>query len=333
MSEFDLPVARFMTSPVRTLRDSTPLTRAAQALEELGVSALPVVDHNGHLLGVLERADLLRAGRLRQGTASGEASWWWPDVPVEECMQPHVPVMAPTQTLRLCARRMLERGLHRVYVVGDHELEGVVSTREMMTAVVRAEVETPLADLGIPPAATSSVSAPLSVTRIRFLADDARAPLVIQNPSGVPLGVFTHAELQACLEAEGGQRTGLFMDRRILTLPASASLERAAREALASGAHHVIAMDGPGVYHVLSGATFTRSVAGGSSPSAEQSFVASAPAPPVIVRDPSFRTGAVGGILEGLPSWTGLDAPQPVRSEKPNPEPRREDPTRKREPA
>src|SRR3954468_22143917 len=87
MTEFDLPVARFMTSPVRTLRDSTPLARAAQTFEELGVSALPVVDHNGLLIGVLERADLLRAGRLRPRAAGGEARWWWPEVPVEECMQ------------------------------------------------------------------------------------------------------------------------------------------------------------------------------------------------------------------------------------------------------
>jgi hypothetical protein len=198
---------------------------------------------------------------------------------------------------------------------------------------MRAEIDTPLADLALPVAATSSVSAPLSVTRARFFADPARTPLVVHGPSGTPVGVFTHAELQACLEAEGEQTTGLFMDRRILTLPVSASLERAAREALASGAHHIIATDGPGVYHVLSGATFTRSVAGGSTASAEQSFIARAPAPPVIVRDPNFRTGAVGGILEGLPSWTGLDAPLPVRNEKPNPEPRREDPARKREPA
>lgn len=343
MSEFDLPVSHFMTSPVRTLRDSTPLARAAQALDEFGVSALPVVDHNGHLLGVLERADLLRAGRLRHGAAPGEARWWWPEAPVEECMQPHVPITGPTQPLRLCAQRMIERGLQRVYVVGDHELEGVISTREMMTAVVRAELDTPLAELGIPIAATSPTSAPLSVARARFLANPAREPLVVHGPSGTPIGVFTHVELQACLEAEGEQTTDLFMDRRILMLPASASLQRAAREALASGAHHIIAKEGPALYRVLSGATFTRCVFGGSSPSPEPSFAAPAPAPPISVREPSFRSAALAGILESLPTWAGLDAPRRLgrdlpssdlpSSDTPSSEPRREDPTRKREPA
>jgi CBS domain-containing protein len=319
-TEFDLPVARFMTAPVRTLRDSTALADAARILDELGVSALPVVDHNGHLIGVLERADLLRAGRLRHTAARGEARFWWPEASVEECMQSSVPVMSPDQPLQQCARRMLERGLRRVYVVGDHELEGVVSTREMMAAVARSECETRISELGLGVAATSSANAPLSVARARFLANPAREPLVVHDLDGAPLGVFTHAELQACLEADGDQTTELFIDRRILVLPVTVSVQRAASEALVSGAHYVIATEGPAVYRVLSGSTFTRSVYGGPITNPESSFAAAAPAPPVSIRDPDFRGGVLASFLDSLAPWTGFDSARPPPSELPGAE-------------
>jgi CBS domain-containing protein len=333
MSEFDLPVASFMTAPVHTLRNTTTLTRAAQALDELGISALPIVDHNGHMLGVLERADLLRAGRIRHRPIHGESHFWWPDAPVEECMQTSVPVMAPSQSLRLCARRMLERGLHRVYVVADWALDGVVSTREMLTAVVRAELETSLTELGVNLAGTCLVTAPVSVARARFLENPAQEPLVLHDPSGAPVGVFARTELQACLEADGEQTTEHFMDRRFVTLPVSVSVQHAAREALGNGARYVIAREGPASYRVLSGLTFAGCVFGGPTPSAKQSFVAPAPPATVSARDPGFQTGGLATILETLPSWTGRDAARPPPSDKPSLEPRRDEPSRKREPA
>jgi hypothetical protein len=229
--------------------------------------------------------------------------------------------------------------------------------------VLRANLDTRISELALGIAATSPASAPLSLARARFLANPAHAPLVVHDPSGTPIGVFTHAELQACLEADGDQSTEPFIDQRILILPSSASVQRAAREALSSGAHYILASDGPAVYRVLSGSTFTRCVYGGPAERPAPSFAAIPPSAPVIVRDPDFRTGVLASFLESLPAWTGFDTARPPRnetlgsetpsSEPPSAEPpsadqassgkasaeppsaelRREEPTRRREPA
>ncbi|HVZ36988.1 MAG TPA: CBS domain-containing protein, partial [Polyangiaceae bacterium] len=89
MSPFDLPVAHFMTSPVHTLPATARLLTAARRMDELDVSALPVVD-GGRLLGMLDRADLIHHGRLRRRPVEGESRWWWPDLSVLECMQTSV---------------------------------------------------------------------------------------------------------------------------------------------------------------------------------------------------------------------------------------------------
>src|SRR5688572_28811015 len=162
MSDFDLPLSSHMVAPVHVLSPDDRLASAAALLSELGISALPVVDARRRLIGVLERTDLLRVGRLLTRPAEGAPRFWWPDSRVAECMQTVVPVAPPERTLRQCAQRMLERGLHRVYVLADAELIGVLGTREVMRAVQRAELATPLTALAAQPAERIAAEAPLS---------------------------------------------------------------------------------------------------------------------------------------------------------------------------
>src|SRR5438477_10394062 len=48
-----------MTAPVITVSPDLPLKEAARLLDEHDVSALPVVDGQGELVGILSEADLL----------------------------------------------------------------------------------------------------------------------------------------------------------------------------------------------------------------------------------------------------------------------------------
>lgn len=55
------PVAKVMWSPVPAARPDTPIREVAQALLDLRLPGLPVVDDRGELLGFLSRTDILRA--------------------------------------------------------------------------------------------------------------------------------------------------------------------------------------------------------------------------------------------------------------------------------
>jgi CBS domain-containing protein len=50
-----------MTAPAVTIRPSRPLAEAASLMLDRGVNRLPVVDRNGRLVGIVTRADLVRA--------------------------------------------------------------------------------------------------------------------------------------------------------------------------------------------------------------------------------------------------------------------------------
>jgi CBS domain-containing protein len=333
MTEFDLPVASHMVAPVQTLPHTERLAQAARRMEELGVSALPIVDGSGRLTGVLERADLMRSARLRHRPAHGEPQWWWPDLSVAECMQTAVPIIASTQPLRQCAQRMLERRLSHVYVLAGDELAGVISTRELQRAVARAGLDVALRQLAEELAEPIAAGAPLSQACTRFQAGSGQ-PLVVVDDDA-PVGIFAQSELQACLEADPRLATSLFMDDRVILLPADLAARYAARRAIAFGARYIIASDPPHGYRVVSGASFAACVAGvtGSGPQGSRSPAAAHGAahlpstPPADrVRVPVFLAGdARGGPAPApaapppRPSESGagaasLESPEPLLS-------------------
>ncbi len=262
MSEFDLPLTSHMVAPVNVLAPGERLASAAAKLRELGISALPVVDSRRRLIGVLERTDLLRVGRLRARQEAGESRFWWPELSVAECMQTTVPVAPPERSLRECAQRMLERGLHRLYVLGDDELLGVLSTRELMRAVQRAQLAIPVAALAAQPAESISAHAPLAVACGRLGASPARALLVLVEDE--PVGVFARAELRACLEVDPEQPTGPYADTSLLVLPAELDASGAAERALEARARYIVTREPEDGYRIISGLSFASCICGGA---------------------------------------------------------------------
>jgi CBS domain-containing protein len=54
-------VGQAMTAPALTISARRPVTEAASTMIEEGVNRLPVVDHDDRLIGIITRADLVRA--------------------------------------------------------------------------------------------------------------------------------------------------------------------------------------------------------------------------------------------------------------------------------
>jgi CBS domain-containing protein len=244
-----------MVTPVQTVPENTPLSTAARLLDELGVSALPVLDASSRLTGFITRGDLIRGGRLRTGKTPGEPLLWLPDKTVVELMTSSVPVVRPDQPLSECAARMLEHGIRRLYVTEDGPLEGVISTRELMRAVVRAEIATPIEELE-GPSPTVAGSEPLSLA-VQKLAQSPEDFIVVTS-EGTPTGIFSNVEARVAREVGPEQQVGFWMDASVITMPAVTSACLAAAEALRSGSRYVIARDAQQRCRVISGFSFAR---------------------------------------------------------------------------
>ncbi len=142
-----------MTTAVVTARPETTVKEAADLLLHHGVSGLPVVDADGCLLGLVTEADLMSKeafGALPRRPRSvlvdlvpGNARWVSKAAgrTASEVMTMIVVTAAPTEDIRVAARRMLERGVKRLPVVEDGRLVGIVSRRDLLRLFERSDAD------------------------------------------------------------------------------------------------------------------------------------------------------------------------------------------------
>ena len=138
-----------MTKEVVTVPPATPATSLARLLTDRGISAAPVTDPGGRLLGIVTEADLLR--RLA-GAEDKPAGWLRkffsnPDRQAERYAKTHgmeardvmteeVIAVEPDATAEHCARVMEERGIKRLPVLQGGRLVGIVSRADLLRAVL-----------------------------------------------------------------------------------------------------------------------------------------------------------------------------------------------------
>ncbi|MFI6317606.1 CBS domain-containing protein [Nonomuraea sp. NPDC050556] len=150
-----ITVKDVMTTQVASVNGSTPFKDVAEVLIAYGVSAVPVVDAEGYVIGVVSEADLLRKeefreqfyregykpplrARLRHPDAARKASG---DTAADLMTRPAVTVDAGEPVVR-AARIMDERDVKRLIVVdGNGRLEGVVSRHDLLKVFVRSDAE------------------------------------------------------------------------------------------------------------------------------------------------------------------------------------------------
>jgi CBS domain-containing protein len=151
------PVRRVMRDAITALTPETSLAAAAKLFAERRVGGAPVVDAGGRVLGVASRSDLLRgaAGGDRRGTSAfylmlhgepvisgthppGDPSGA-PDGVVGDVMNKRVISVAPDSPLRDAVATMLREEIHRLLVLDGDKLVGVVSTMDVLRAMVPDE--------------------------------------------------------------------------------------------------------------------------------------------------------------------------------------------------
>jgi CBS domain-containing protein len=131
-----------MSRPVITVTPDTAIKAAVGLLVQHGISALPVVDVNGKLVGIVSEADLLpieiRPDPRSQATPLLPTAGSAPETVADVMTRPVLAVPADSEVSRV-ARILLETDCRRVPVVSDGEVVGIVSRRDLVKVIARRD--------------------------------------------------------------------------------------------------------------------------------------------------------------------------------------------------
>jgi CBS domain-containing protein len=140
-------VGSVMTRNVVTARPDTSFKDLVTTLADEGVSALPVVDDEGHVIGIVSEGDLLHRldlppdnphSRLLHRRASAALAGPLGDVAAGLMTRPVVTVTS-SAPVGAAARLMERHGVKRLPVVDGARLVGIVSRRDLLSTYLRAD--------------------------------------------------------------------------------------------------------------------------------------------------------------------------------------------------
>ena len=125
-------VREIMTRKLVTLNPEMAALEAAEVLLKHGISGAPVVDAEGHLLGLLSEFDCLRSVASSDYEMDGHDSF----VLVGELMTKEALTVPPVMDLFSLAHEFVSKRVRRFPVVEDGRLIGQVSRRDALRAAV-----------------------------------------------------------------------------------------------------------------------------------------------------------------------------------------------------
>src|SRR6266436_655460 len=106
-----------------TIRQDRPVREALNVMERYHISGVPVVDEDGHLVGIITNRDLRFETRF--------------DIPVSEVMTPQPLVTVPVGTTLEQAKAVLQK--HRIekllVVDGDKHIKGLITVKDIQKAI------------------------------------------------------------------------------------------------------------------------------------------------------------------------------------------------------
>ncbi|OXM45436.1 CBS domain-containing protein [Amycolatopsis alba] len=125
-------VGDVMTLGVHSVRKSTPIADITRILAGRGISAVPVVDHDRDVVGVVSEADLLL--KQAEGASVVRAA--------EDVMTAPAVTVEADKPLQEAARLMVGHRVKRLPVVDRYgKLSGIVSRADLVRALVRTDAD------------------------------------------------------------------------------------------------------------------------------------------------------------------------------------------------
>ncbi|WP_336713940.1 CBS domain-containing protein [Arthrobacter sp. USHLN218] len=105
-----------MTSPVVTVTAETPVDKVAGLLRRHRISAVPVVDNSGNVMGLVSEYDLL----ARSGATAGQL------------MSSEIATVSPETSVDTVRKLLVDRHFRRIPVVQGGQLVGIVSQGDII---------------------------------------------------------------------------------------------------------------------------------------------------------------------------------------------------------
>jgi len=139
-----MKVHEIMSGRVIAVTPETGIKEAAGLLVERGISALPVLDAKGSLVGIVSEADLLpietRPDPRTQATPPLPTAGSAPRV-VAEVMTRDVLTVSANSEVSQAARMMLDAGIKRVPVLRGGRVVGILSRRDLVRVIARGDAD------------------------------------------------------------------------------------------------------------------------------------------------------------------------------------------------
>lgn len=142
-----------MQTQVVTVAPDAPLRSVRSLFVQEGIHGAPVVDEDGTVVGVVTSMDLLRAASEEADSSPAEPTYFrydldlhsfdWDRVPADlrgrladavaaDVMSSEILAVAPETPVSGVARVLRENAVHRVLVIEDGELRGIVSAMDLI---------------------------------------------------------------------------------------------------------------------------------------------------------------------------------------------------------
>ena len=135
-----------MTANVASVGQDATLKQVAEVMAERGISGLPVVNADGHVLGVVSEADIIVKAASR---SMGLIGHLWTPAGVDdrrlaattagEAMTAPAVTTAPDRAVTEAAWLMVERNVNRLPVVREDKLVGIISRGDLIRVFVRSD--------------------------------------------------------------------------------------------------------------------------------------------------------------------------------------------------
>ena len=126
-------VSELMQTKVQTVHPDDAVNDAVVTLTDAHVSALPVVDETGHMIGVISSTDILTSEAEARDAVEREALF--EQMMVRDIMTPRPLTVSSDADVREAAQQMLYAEVHRLFVTSGKQLVGVISTTDIVRAV------------------------------------------------------------------------------------------------------------------------------------------------------------------------------------------------------
>ena len=126
-----MKVAELMRTPVLTVEADHTVADAVVTLADGHVSALPVVDGRGRLMGVLSTTDILAATAEADSERRADVL----ETPVRMLMSRRALTINPDAGVREAAQQLLYAEVHRLFVTDQGRVVGVVSSTDVVRAL------------------------------------------------------------------------------------------------------------------------------------------------------------------------------------------------------